>query len=354
MIVGGGPAGSACATVCAQNGLRTLVIERGIFPREKVCGDCINPNCWPILDRLGVAERVRALPHARLAEVEFIGFRGRSAIFPLPGSQRGEIAVKRSLFDQVLLQRAVECGAGARVGFAVTSVAAGDSGWRVGVGDETFSGRVLVAADGRNSTVARLLGLLPRAAKDRVALQTHFPLPTHLTRKVALRFLPEGYCGLADVGEGVGNLCLVARPARIGALKKWALENFTLPPSQTWRTVTPLSRAAVSSSVENLFLVGDAARVVEPFTGEGIFYALASGQLAARHIVAALQNGGRDRSAFARECAALYRGRLWINELARQAVLRPWLGNLALELAGLNPRVLRFLTAKVVAGGTMR
>src|SRR5947199_5844953 len=103
LIVGGGPAGSACAALCARNGLRTLLIERSVFPREKVCGDCINPGCWPILERLGVAERVLALPHARLAELEFIGLRGRSLKFSLGDSACGEIAVKRSLFDQVLL-----------------------------------------------------------------------------------------------------------------------------------------------------------------------------------------------------------------------------------------------------------
>src|SRR2546423_1497505 len=107
--------------MCARNGLQTLVIERAIFPREKVCGDCINPNCWPILARLGVAERVLALPHTRLAELEFIGLRGRSVKLSLGDSERGEIAVKRSAFDQVLLQRAIECGAEVRAGCAVTS-----------------------------------------------------------------------------------------------------------------------------------------------------------------------------------------------------------------------------------------
>src|SRR4051812_11588533 len=62
-IVGGGPAGSACAFFCARAGLRTVLVERETFPREKVCGDCLNPSCWPVLERLGVAEAVRRLPH---------------------------------------------------------------------------------------------------------------------------------------------------------------------------------------------------------------------------------------------------------------------------------------------------
>src|SRR2546422_830313 len=133
-IIGGGPAGATCAAFCASAGLRTLLLERETFPREKVCGDCLNPSAWPVLSRLGV--------------------------------------------------------------------------------------------DGRNSTVARLLGMLPAASKDRVALQTHFPAPADFVDRVAMRFLPWGYSGLASVGEGMLNLCLVARPKDIGTLKAWACAHF--------------------------------------------------------------------------------------------------------------------------------
>jgi len=104
-IVGGGPAGSSCAAFCAAAGLRTVVLEREKFPREKVCGDCLNPACWPILRRLELAERVRGLPHGKLDCVEFIGIGGRRVTVELPAGEDAEIAVKRSLFDQLLLER---------------------------------------------------------------------------------------------------------------------------------------------------------------------------------------------------------------------------------------------------------
>ena len=77
-IVGSGPAGAACAAFCARAGVQTLLLEREKFPREKVCGDCLNPACWPVLARIAVDAAVRQLPHGRLDSVEFIGTSGRS------------------------------------------------------------------------------------------------------------------------------------------------------------------------------------------------------------------------------------------------------------------------------------
>ncbi len=335
-IVGGGPAGATCAALCAEAGLVTLVIERAVFPREKVCGDCVNPACWPILERLQISERVLALPHSRIEEVEFIGTNGCSVRHRIPTSSRGEIAIKRSIFDHLLLTRARELGADVREGATVTAL---EKGWAIQTNAGAFQARTLVAADGRNSSVARLLGLLLRANKDRIGVQTHFSAPRDFGNRIVMRFLPRGYCGLASVGDGQLNLCLVSRAPHIAEMKSWAARDFALPPGHDWRTITPLARAAVPAMRANLLLVGDAARVVEPFTGEGIYYALASGELAARHIIS------RNLDGYTKAHAQLYRGRLWINTLAKQAVLHPRLATLALHF----PPVLRMLTAKVVS-----
>src|SRR5438132_13803959 len=119
-IVGGGPAGSSCAAFCALAGLRTLVLEREKFPREKVCGDCLNPSCWPVLDRLDLAQHVRALPHAKLDFVEFIAVGGRKVIVDIPSGDECVFAVKRSVFDEFLLRRASELGASIYVETTVT------------------------------------------------------------------------------------------------------------------------------------------------------------------------------------------------------------------------------------------
>jgi len=352
-IVGSGPAGASCAAFCAGAGLQTLLLEREIFPREKVCGDCLNPACWPILRRLQLMERVPTLPHGVLDRVEFIGISGRSLTVTLPAGEDAEIAVKRSLFDQLIMGRARELGAIVFEGSTVTALtspggAAGN--WTVRVGDATFESRLLVAADGRNSTVARLCNLLPRGTKERIALQTHLPLPDDFGNRVVLQFRPEGYSGQAPVGAGELNLCLVSVPRKMAALRSWAEARFGISREHSWRTITPLTRAPIAAAHRSLFLVGDAARVVEPFTGEGIYYALASGELAAKSIIS--QHNGRDEAevaaAYSAAHASLYRGRLWINQLARAAVLSPRAASAFLEVARFQPAILSLLTAKIV------
>src|SRR2546423_13886484 len=98
-IVGGGPAGSSCAAFCAAAGLRTLLLEREKFPREKVCGDCINPACWPILERLELAEQILNSSHGKANAVEIIAIGGQKMHVELPDGGKRVIAVQSGLFD---------------------------------------------------------------------------------------------------------------------------------------------------------------------------------------------------------------------------------------------------------------
>lgn len=346
-IVGGGPAGSTCAAFCAAAGLRTLVLERERFPREKVCGDCINPACWPVLEKLELAEPIGNSPHGLLNAVEFISIGGQILRVNLPQT---EIAIKRSLFDHLLLNRARTLGAEIREEATLTALNRMPAkNWKIDIVRETFAARVVVGADGRNSTVARLRNLLPRPERERVALQAHIQLPKDFGNRVVLQFLPEGYSGQAPVNDHELNLCLVGTPPAISSLRTWAEQEFKLPAAQAWHTITPLTRAPISVAHENLFFIGDAARVVEPFTGEGIYYALRSGELAANAIIKIIH--GEDRQSalreFVRAHRAMYRGRLWVNRLARSAVLSPRFASTFLRVARFSPVVLRSLTRKI-------
>ncbi len=351
-IVGGGPAGASCAAFCAGAGLQTVLLERETFPREKVCGDCLNPACWPLLRRLKLAEHVRSFPHGKLARVEFIGIGGRRLSVELPSGEEAEIAIKRSLLDQLILDRARALGVTVFESTTMTALSSPDprtDHWKISAGERTHRARSLGAADGRNSSVARFCGLLPPGARERIALQTHLPLPAQFGDRVVLELRPEGYSGQAPVSGDELNLCLVSVPGRIASLRQWAEGRFQISPNHPWRTITPLTRAPISAGQQSLFLVGDAARVVEPFTGEGIYYALASGELAAKAI--ALQHGGGSTgdiaAAYSSAHAQLYRGRLWINRLARAAVLSPQIASAFLGIARFQPSLLRLLTAKI-------
>jgi geranylgeranyl reductase family protein len=347
-IVGGGPAGSSCAAFCALAGLQTLVLERERFPREKVCGDCLNPSSWPVLERLALTRRVLDLPHSKLTSVEFIAIDGHKVVVDLPTGDDCEISVKRSLFDDLVLRRAREVGALVREETIVTALDH-NGDWKIATASsEDFHARALIAADGRNSIVARLRNLLPRPTRERVALQAHIPLPQNFGKRIVLQFLREGYSGQAPVNKTELNLCLVGTPPTISRLRQWAQSHFEIAANQPWRTITPLTRAPVPCAHENLLFIGDAARVVEPFTGEGIYYALRSGELAADAIAKIIR--GKDRQLalgeFARECAEMYRGRLWINRLARAAVLSPRLASFLIQAARVEP-IFSSLTTKI-------
>ncbi|MEO7931809.1 MAG: NAD(P)/FAD-dependent oxidoreductase [Chthoniobacterales bacterium] len=337
IIVGAGPAGSVCATVCARQGMRVLVIDREKFPRDKVCGDCLNPAAWKVLQRLGIDERIRSLPHSPLKKVQIATINDRVFDFPLHGGEAGEIGIRRRELDLTLIQMARAAGAAFLENTAVTSV---QGNWQIEAGGRHFTAKTLVAADGRNSTVARLLGMMPAQQKDRVGIQTHVPLASHQFNSVRMQLHPEGYSGGASIGDNLWNLCLVARGENIEALKQRATKLWKLPSNLHWRSLTPLSRRPLPAAKGSLFLVGDAARVVEPFTGEGIYYALASGELAGQNIT--------QPDVYRKKHAELYRGRLWVNQLAKWAVLHPVATSWALENLPAE-RILSHLTAKVTA-----
>jgi menaquinone-9 beta-reductase len=346
LVVGGGPAGATAAALAARAGFSTLVIERTRFPRDKVCGDCLNPSTWRVLDQLGVSEKIDALPSSKLRWVDFRNIAGRSIRFELSGEVRGERGIRRKLFDETLIKHAISSGAEVRFGEPVLKVRSG-SAWQVSTNNETVQARFLIAADGRNSSVARLLADYPKTHTDRVGLQTHFS--TDAEPHVALALYPYGYLGLASVGEDLANLCLVCRPQHADRFRREAAKKFGLSPGHRWLSITPLTRSDLQARRQNLMYIGDAARVVEPLTGEGILYALRTGALAAKAICQATTKSSEPSLYYHAWHARIYRNRLWVNQLARLAVLHPRISSTLFELLRFYPAPLKYLTSKVVA-----
>ena len=354
-ISGAGPAGAACALAAARDGWRVALIERSIFPRHKVCGDCLNPSIWPVLESLGTAKAIAGLDHAPLRRVRFVSAKGRPLEVNLPpGAER---AVTRESFDQVMLQAALDAGVTLFAGSPVIAVSRMADGWKLTHPQTTLTSRTLVAADGRNSTVCRLLGLLPphrRSAEGRVAVQCHAPLQPDYQGTVALELMPHGYCGIAPVDAARMNICLVSNPQHLTKAKARIHERFQLAQDHVWHGIAPIDRADLPPSPwPGCYLAGDAARVVEPFTGEGIYYALRSGQLAAlaagKHLSGHPEAGHFYRSAHRQ----LYRHRLWVNRISRMAVTHPRAGQFMLSAGHFFPGILQFLTAKVAGSSAL-
>ncbi|MBV9390427.1 MAG: FAD-dependent monooxygenase [Verrucomicrobia bacterium] len=345
VVVGGGPSGSAAATLTARSGLRTLVLERARFPRDKVCGDCLNPGAWAILDKLGAAREVQRLPYAKLGWVQFVNIEGAFVRFNLPDLHPGEIGIRRKEFDEVLLGNAKKHGAEIRFDEPVLQISS-KSGWEIRTSTRVYLTRYVVAADGRNSSVAHLLTDFPKTVPERVGLQTHFAsdAPAH----VSLELTRFGYLGLATIGAGLMNLCLVCRPKDIDSFRKFASERFHFAANHSWLSVAPLSRSPIQSFRRNLMYVGDAAQVIEPFTGEGILYGLKTGLLAAESILSAARNSSDAAKLYQQSRAGVYKNRLWVNRLAKLSVLHPKISSSLLSLFRFYPGLLAHLTMKVV------
>lgn len=350
-IIGAGPGGAACAIAAARLGLRALVIERARFPRHKVCGDCLNPGCWPVFDSLGVTAAIRALPHAAIRRVRFESPDGRGCEAPVGG----QVAIRRDLLDAALADAAQSAGATLAFGETLLGVRRSGVGWLAITDRAEHRARYLVAADGRNSAAARLLGMAGSAPpRDRIGVQAHFALDPRFAGSVALRLLPRGYGGIAPVGADLMNVCLVGDRRASADLRRYAEAHFGAPHSG-WAHIAPLRRKpSTPAHPGGALLVGDAARVVEPFTGEGIYYALRSGRLAAEAIALAVAKGTGSAAAAAFYRAAhrrLYRGRLWVNALARIAVTQPAAGRALFRLGNAFPPAFAWLTRQVSEAG---
>ena len=335
IVVGAGPAGSAVAFYLATAGLDVLVLEKTHFPREKVCGDGLTPRAVKALTGMGVpiAEEDGWLRNKGL---RIIGGGGRIELpWPDMSSYPGFGLVRNRLdFDEILARHAQKAGArllegtnvtgpilddrtGAIVGVTARHAPAGaaEGGGRAAssgrAAERKFRARLVVAADGNSSRLSVSMGL--RKRDDRplgVAVRTYYTSPRHdddyleawLDLWDGSSLLP-GYGWIFGMGDGTSNvgLGMLNTSSAFGnidykdLLKRWL---GAMPPEWGFteeNRTEPVRGAALPMGfnrtphyTNGLLLVGDAGGMVNPFNGEGIAYALESGEIAARVIVQAL------------------------------------------------------------------
>ncbi len=288
LIVGAGPAGAMSARELARRGRSVLLVDRAQFPRWKVCGSCLNLRALEILKDAGansfLLER-QAVPLTSLR----LAAQATTATLPLPGG----VALSRERLDEALVESASAAGAVFLPGTYATSAGVGqECRWvylRQGPREWSAAARIVIAADGLGGRfLAGEPGFRfvtrPQSRIGAGAISSEAP-DFYTPGAIFMATGDEGYVGLVRLEDGrldiaaalersaVQHACGPARVVgRLLASVRWPaigqLEHLA------WRGTPGLTRQATRVSGERLFVVGDAAEYVEPFTGEGIAWAL--------------------------------------------------------------------------------
>ncbi len=317
VVVGAGPAGSTTATVLARAGLRVLLLDKAANgPPAKVCGEYLSPGCLPLLQRLGVFGSLREAGHPLYGMlIHTPAGRMVCAAYPGGGDAPHErvygLSVPRAHLDPVLLDLAIKSGAVFESGFQVSDVSL--DGALVEVrgrlhGRETRRPtQLVVGADGRHSIVARRLGSVRRNPwLDKMALVAYLEGAQREDDFGEIFLGRDRYAILNPIAKGLTNLGVVVNRRDLPAGEDprqslWPLAKSLPGLGERLRTATlvapvrclgPLAHRAAQLSGSRALLVGDAAGFLDPFTGEGIYAALRSGELAARRVLSAWTSAG--------------------------------------------------------------
>ncbi|MFH1056197.1 MAG: NAD(P)/FAD-dependent oxidoreductase [Candidatus Micrarchaeota archaeon] len=310
IVAGGGPGGSTCATFLGQMGHKVLLLDKAKFPRDKTCGDAISGKSMGVLREMGLLESVEGVDHSKIYGVTFSSPEGYVIEIPFRTDQNVGYCSRRLVYDNLLFENAKK-HATTLEEFAVTDVIMED-GFVVGVKgralkegkDREFRAKVVVGADGATSVVANRLGFGKVEQNHHcVAVRGYYKGVTGMTKNIELHFVESiipGYFwifpldnGLANVGAGL--LTKDFKKKKIN-LKDWMLNEIKINPLfkerfahaelvsdiKAWNL--PFGSKRKKNHGNGFVLVGDAASLIDPFTGEGIGNAMASGKLAAKAI----------------------------------------------------------------------
>jgi menaquinone-9 beta-reductase len=281
-VIGAGPGGSATAHFLAQRGLDVLLLDRSQFPRDKTCGDGLTPRALRVLDAMGILREV-ASKGRPIDSYEVVAPNGKRTT-----SRTEALVVPRLTLDQIILERAVASGAQFRAGVTVDAIEPMAHGVNVKTRGESVTARLAVIATGAATGVLTRSGILRRAPRAMLAARAYFE-GVSARKSFQLRFggVPQpGYGWVFPMSSNAANIGVGFWPKRKQQTARAAFQRFVadLPYRQTsemrgYPIRVDFLRARTFAP--RTLLVGEAAGLVNPLTGEGIDYALESGQIAA-------------------------------------------------------------------------
>jgi geranylgeranyl reductase family protein len=297
IVVGGGPGGSTAARSCSKAGLKTLLVEKERLPRYKPCGGCLS------------AKTVRLLGFDLSPVIENTIYGAKFTYCskdPFLIESKNPIAflVMRDRFDQFLIDRAFEVGTEIMDGEAVTRVEERADGVDVElIKGKKFRCQYLIGADGSGSLVAKSLSLSPRknngygvAVESETPFDSSVPFPKEELQLVHLDFgrVPNGYAWVFPkkncLSIGIGGMFRETKKMNPRQYFKSFLKGLSyLPEGKAGKVIGHLLPSFYDENQKvsqgRFLLVGDAAHLMDPLQGEGIYYAVRSGMLAAEAIL---------------------------------------------------------------------
>jgi flavin-dependent dehydrogenase len=371
-IAGAGLAGGSLAMRLARAGAHVALLDAGVFPRDKLCGEFLSPESWGVLDRLGVADEVAQTGYHPIRRVRLTTPRGRVLEADVVGPDgRPGIGLSRSTLDDLLVRRARAAGAevfeSSRVGGPIVQDGrvVGLTARHPATGPFEVRARVVVAADGRHSGLVRRTGTTRARSRFR---PRHFGLKRHLTvgdpaaaeppGTVGLHLVPGGYGGTCRVEGPLTNFCALLPESALrqhrGDLDhlaaSWLRRNPVLArlwdssvPAGDWKTVSGVRVEVSSARLGGIFYVGDCRGTVDPLGGQGMTMALLGAELLAPFLEEALSCRGADPVVQRRYEAAWHRRfdrRVRLCRLFHHVLVNPSWIDLATTFPALAPRLL--------------